>query len=88
MIGRCSPRISHFPVGRHGVSHSDVNYGKSQVLKALCRRHRRRFVSQLGAEVFVCEGTMLLEGTGYGVNRISRPLARTLVFVVPVEIVN
>ena len=35
MIGRCSRRISHLPVGWVGVSHSDVIYGKSQVWKAL-----------------------------------------------------
>ena len=25
MIGRCSPPVGHFPVGRYGVPHSDVD---------------------------------------------------------------
>ena len=35
MIGRCSRRISHFPVGRCGVSHSDVTSWDIQVPDSL-----------------------------------------------------
>ena len=36
MIGRCSPRISNFPVGRYGVSHSDVTSWEIQVPAVCC----------------------------------------------------
>ena len=35
MIGRCSPRISHFPIGGFGVSHSDVTLWETQIPDSL-----------------------------------------------------